>query len=146
MHGDARPNPSTLGSAYTGDDRFDVAVRAAARSPTNLPCRSPTTAATAWWREENCAPRDQPAAFEGRPDLVVEVLSPSTRRLDGVRKRNDYPQVGVPELWLIDPDTSAMIIRTQPDGEQILEIDEDGHLRSPMLDAFTVRLGDLTRR
>jgi Uma2 family endonuclease len=75
------------------------------------------------------------------------VLSPSTRRLDTIRKRNDYPRIGVPELWLIDPDdTTAMIIRTEPDREQILDITEDDHLRSPMLDGFSMQLCDLARR
>lgn len=101
----------------------------------------------AWWREERCSPPDQPPAFEGPPDLVVEVLSRSTRQLDSVRKRNDYPKVRVAELWLIDPqDTTAMMIRAHQGREQIHELTEDDHLRSPMLDGFAVRLGDLTRR
>lgn len=35
---------------------------------------------------------------EGPPDLVVEVSSPSTRRLDLVRKRRQYERFGVPEF------------------------------------------------
>jgi len=101
----------------------------------------------AWWREDKCAPRDRPAGFEGPPDLVVEVLLPSTRRLDTIRKRNDYPAIGVTELWLIDPaEPSAMIIRAQPDHEQIVDLAADDDLCSPLLDGFTIRLGDLIRR
>lgn len=101
----------------------------------------------AWWREDKCSPPDRLPAFEGPPDLVVEVLSPSTRRLDIVRKREDYPRIGIAELWLIDPDEpSAHIVRTHDDGQDTVDVAADGELRSPLLDGFAVRLGDLTRR
>jgi Uma2 family endonuclease len=40
---------------------------------------------------------------EGAPDLVVEILSPSTTRQDRVEKRRVYAQGGVKEMWIIDP-------------------------------------------
>ena len=40
---------------------------------------------------------------EGPPELVVEVLSPSTRRRDLVLKRRRYANFGVSEYWLADP-------------------------------------------
>ncbi|CAN5922267.1 Uma2 family endonuclease [soil metagenome] len=101
----------------------------------------------AWWPQQRCAPPDQPPAFDGPPDLVVEVLSPSTRRIDQIRKRSDYPRVGVRELWLIDPDgPAALIIRTTDTGEEIIDINADDELHSPLLNGFAVRLGDLTAR
>ncbi len=36
------------------------------------------------------------------PDVVVEVSSPSTRRLELVRKRDLYERFGVPEFWYVD--------------------------------------------
>src|SRR5439155_14980562 len=38
------------------------------------------------------------------PDLVIEVSSPSTRRLELIRKRELYERFGVPEYWCIDLD------------------------------------------
>jgi len=38
------------------------------------------------------------------PILVVEVLSPSTRREDLVRKYNEYAEAGVGQYWVADPD------------------------------------------
>lgn len=41
---------------------------------------------------------------ESAPDLVVEVLSPSTAMRDRGIKRSRYAHYGVPEYWIIDPD------------------------------------------
>lgn len=40
------------------------------------------------------------------PDLIVEVLSPSSKALDLITKRNDYERYGVGEYWVIDPETA----------------------------------------
>lgn len=37
------------------------------------------------------------------PDLVVEVLSPSTARNDRIRKLEMFARYGVPEYWMVDP-------------------------------------------
>jgi Uma2 family endonuclease len=42
-------------------------------------------------------------AIEGPPTLVVEILSPSTTRIDRVRKRELYAQYGIPYYWIVDP-------------------------------------------
>ncbi|MEN3001927.1 MAG: Uma2 family endonuclease [Armatimonadota bacterium] len=42
--------------------------------------------------------------FEGAPDLIVEILSPSNRNIDRLTKYEEYEAIGVPEYWLIDPD------------------------------------------
>ncbi len=42
------------------------------------------------------------ANVQGAPDLVIEILSPSTRHLDETLKRTRYEQLGVQEYWLFD--------------------------------------------
>lgn len=40
---------------------------------------------------------------QGAPDLVIEILSESTRHLDEVLKRQAYEQFGAREYWIFDP-------------------------------------------
>jgi Uma2 family endonuclease len=48
--------------------------------------------------------------FEGVPDLVIEVLSPSTRGHDALTKRALYGRAGVREYWPVDPDARSVEI------------------------------------
>jgi Uma2 family endonuclease len=48
--------------------------------------------------------RNRGSHLEGPADLVVEVISASTRVVDRGEKFYEYEQAGVPEYWLIDPD------------------------------------------
>lgn len=48
-------------------------------------------------------PRRGDKNFSGVPDLVVEVLSPTTRRLDEKIKLAAYRDAGIPEVWFADP-------------------------------------------
>jgi Uma2 family endonuclease len=50
----------------------------------------------------------QDHGIEGGPDLVVEVLSPTTRQLDEGTKRKVYAVSGVRELWLVDPESGQV--------------------------------------
>jgi len=46
----------------------------------------------------------------GAPDLVVEILSPATARMDWVLKHNIYMKAGVKEYWIVDPDAQTVLV------------------------------------
>jgi len=54
------------------------------------------------------------------PDLVVEVLSPSTFHKDLRRKMAVYSQFGVSEYWVVDPETQSIDLYCR--GKQGLEL------------------------
>jgi len=56
------------------------------------------------------------ANVHGTPLLVVEVLSPSTRRIDEGTKRLAFEGAGVPNYWLVDPDEPSILALELVDG------------------------------
>jgi Uma2 family endonuclease len=54
-----------------------------------------------------CVEQEQ-GLVRGRPDLVVEIVSPSSQRYDRVIKLRWYAQLGVPEYWLVDPNARTL--------------------------------------
>lgn len=47
---------------------------------------------------------------DGPPDLVVEVVSPGTRRRDVVTKRRLYERMRIAEYWIVDPRTETVTV------------------------------------
>ena len=52
----------------------------------------------------------------GAPDLVVEIASPSTARLDLSKKYGAYAAAGVPEYWVVTPDAHTVELFVLKDG------------------------------
>lgn len=88
--------------------------------------------------------------IQGTPALVIEILSPSTRRRDREVKRRLYERTGVREYWLVDPDVNAVTVyRRAEDGSfplaARLTADEPDTLETPLLPGWSVRLARLFR-
>jgi Uma2 family endonuclease len=61
---------------------------------------------------------------KGAPDLVIEILSPSTRRHDRLVKLNLYQRAGVREYWIVNPEDKTVQVMLQ-DGSGSLKLHED---------------------
>jgi Uma2 family endonuclease len=97
----------------------------------------------AWWSAGR-RPVLRGGAVDVVPDLVVEVLSPSTRENDLGIKRELYLGSGVRELWLADPDAKSVTqVRMNERGDQ-LHLEGD-FLRSELLDGFALNLERIFR-
>ena len=70
--------------------------------------------------------------IKGVPDLVVEVVSSSTRARDTVHKLRIYQAAGVPWYWLIDSETlMAQELKLTPAGYQISVVADAGEVFRP---------------
>lgn len=83
--------------------------------------------------------------IEGAPDLVIEVLSPSTAYYDLKHKRAAYQQHGVREYWIVDPiERSVEIHVNTVDGFVLFEQRTNrGMISSKLLDGFAVEIEEL---
>jgi len=77
--------------------------------------------------------------------LVVEVSSPSTRRLELLRKRRLYERYSVPEYWYVDLDVDRIeVYRLETDAYPApVMIGRGQAITSPELPGFTVQVDDL---
>ena len=60
-------------------------------------------------------------AIYGTPDLVVEILSPSTARNDKIRKKAAYEKYGVKEYWIVDPMSKSVEVYLRKEDKLILD-------------------------
>jgi Uma2 family endonuclease len=85
--------------------------------------------------------------IQGAPDLVVEILSASTRRRDEGIKLQRYERLGVPEYWMFDPGPrTAKVYRRN--GDRLvpaaeLSADAGDLLTTPLLPGLEIRLSEI---
>jgi Uma2 family endonuclease len=101
-----------------------------------------------WWLAERHMLLPDEVRHMAPPDLAVEVLSPSTRRLDVGVKRLRYEENGLPELWIVDPRRrTATVLRRSSASAPTFDVDKalgaDDVLESPQLPGFAVPVGSL---
>ena len=86
-----------------------------------------------------------PDNVQGAPDMVVEILSPATSRMDWHDKRELYALHGVREYWIVDPTHRIVSVLQLRDG--VLEITqtctEGDAVKSTVLEGFSVSLAEL---
>lgn len=88
-----------------------------------------------------------PKNLQGPPDLVLEVLSDSTRRTDEVIKRKLYERFGVVEYWVADPVVDRLRIYRSEGGlfarAVELSVEAGDSLTTPLLPGLSIPLTEI---
>lgn len=82
------------------------------------------------------------AYIGGAPDLVVEIVSSSSRERDREVKRKLYARYGVREYWVVDPEARSIGVLTRQEGslKNFQTFMAPDLLRSPLLAGFQLQL------
>jgi len=92
------------------------------------------------------APQAGAEDFTGAPDLLVEILSPSTVRTDRVVKFSAYERAGVREYWLVNPYARSVEVYTlSEDGTYAMagQYVPDNSIKSTVLSDLALPVDDL---
>ena len=85
--------------------------------------------------------------IQGAPDLVVEILSSSSRKTDEVIKRKLYEQYGVREYWIVDPELEMVKIyrMTEKGYSRMAELSSASNevLTTPLLSGMEIKLTEI---
>jgi Uma2 family endonuclease len=83
--------------------------------------------------------------YWGVPDLVVEIISEGDAKRDRIEKLEDYAQAGIPEYWIVDPETKIVdVFRLEGESYKLLaHLAESDSLASPTFPGLTYNLKDL---
>jgi Uma2 family endonuclease len=84
-------------------------------------------------------------AVHGAPDLLVEILSPSSLKRDRWQKRELYERCGVPEFWIVDPANRAIeVLVLGASGYQLFSSAQgEGAVSSRVLDGLAVAVAEV---
>jgi len=83
-----------------------------------------------------------PTKIKGVPDLLVEILSPSTASNDATLKKQLYERVGVAEYWIVDPDNHTLEQLVLTDGRYARRPEAES-IPLSILEGVAVRLADV---
>ncbi len=85
--------------------------------------------------------------IQGAPDLVVEIISETSRKTDKTIKRKLYEGYGVREYWIVDPELETVEVYRMTDGGYVraaeLSREADQALETPLLPGFQLKLSDI---
>ena len=80
----------------------------------------------------------------GAPDMIIEILSPSTAHRDLVTKFRLYMREGVREYWTVDPESRTVAAHVQHDGMCVTRTydDQDSSAPAQILEGCFINLTD----
>jgi Uma2 family endonuclease len=84
-------------------------------------------------------------AIHGIPDLIVEIVSPSSTFYDMVEKKEIYRKYGVKEYWLVFPKEKGIEVLTLGNGEylEFCKSKKTGIVKSKLLEGLEINSKDV---
>ena len=84
-------------------------------------------------------------AIHGVPDLIMEIVSPSSVFYDTVEKKDIYRKYGVNEYWLVFPDEKAIEVFVLENGEyqEFCRFKKNGCVASKILEGLKIYAKDI---
>lgn len=80
------------------------------------------------------------------PDIVIEVVSASSRSRDYREKREEYLEAGLREYWIVDRERETMLaLRRAGDVWRELRVPAEGEYQTPLLPGFSLDLAAVFR-
>lgn len=85
------------------------------------------------------------AAIIGSPDLVIEIVSPSSASYDTIEKREVYEKYGVNEYWLVFPQEKAVEVLTIEKGiyKEFCKARKTGIVKSNIIEGLIVEIKEI---
>ena len=77
----------------------------------------------------------------GAPDFVVEIVSPSSHKMDEVLKLEEYRKAGVQEYWIVDAEKQLVRVYRFENGESMQEYSFEEEIPVGIFEDMKVRLG-----
>jgi len=83
-------------------------------------------------------------AVVGIPDIVIEILSPSTAQKDKLVKYNIYLDAGVLEYWIVDADAKVVNVFKRQNGHYLpFAYGEEDKIETDILEGLEINLGEI---
>lgn len=84
-------------------------------------------------------------AIQGIPDLIVEIVFPSSAFYDTVEKRDIYRKYGVKEYWIVFPDEKVIEVLTLEKGEYVefSKCKKAGAVKSKIVEGLEINSKDV---
>ena len=81
----------------------------------------------------------------GSPDLIIEIVSPSSASYDTIEKRDVYEKYGVKEYWLVFPQEKAVEVLAIEKGiyKEFCKARKTGIVKSNVIEGITVEIKEI---
>lgn len=76
----------------------------------------------------------------GAPDWIIEIVSPSSRTMDYLRKLLKYQKSGVREYWIVDPEKERVSVYRLKEEELVAEYAYDEEIPVGIYEDFSVKI------